>query len=135
MRLPSFIPMNREWRVPARALSCLVATLLAAGAAGCASKPAPAKGATVPASEIKVYQTPDLLQSQYTLIQHVWIDSWRSNITFPTFKSETDGMDAMKRVASDAGANGLINAICLNGSSKPSDKPELYCYADAIRVN
>jgi hypothetical protein len=135
MRLPSLVPMNREWRVPARALGCLVAAVLVAGAAGCASKPAPAKGATVPASEIKVYQTPDLLQSQYTLIQHVWIDSWRSNITFPTFKSEADGMDAMKRVASDAGANGLINAICLDGRRKPSDNPDLYCYADAIRVN
>jgi hypothetical protein len=109
--------------------------MLLAGVAGCASKATPTKGATVPASEIKVYQTPDLLQSQYTLIQHVWTDSWRTNFTFPTFKSETDGMDAMKRVASDAGANGLINAICLDGRSTPSDKPELYCYADAIRVN
>jgi len=119
-----------------RTLSCVAAAFLVAVAAGCASnKAAPTKGATVPASEIKVYQTPDLLESQYKLIQHVWIDSWRSNITFPTFKSETDGMDAMKRVASDAGANGLINAICLDGRSKPSDRPELYCYADAIRVN
>ena len=136
MRLPSLVPMNREWRVLSRALGCLAVAALVAGAAGCASsKPAPAKGATVPASDIKVYQTPDLLESQYTLIEHVWIDSWRSNITFPTFKSEADGMDAMKRVASDAGANGLINAICLDGRPKPSDKPELYCYADAIRVN
>jgi hypothetical protein len=122
------------WRVLHRALGCFAAAVLVAGAAGCASK-APAKGATVSPAEIKVYQTPDLLESQYKLIQHVWIDSWRSNVTFPTFKSETDGMDAMKRVASDAGANGLINAICLDGRSKPSDKPELYCYADAIRVN
>jgi len=135
MPLPSPVSMNREWRVLSRALACLATAVLVAGAAGCASKPTPAKGATVPASEIKVYQTPDLLQSQYTLVQHVWIDSWRSNITFPTFKSEADGMDAMKRVASDAGANGLINAICLDGRPKPSDKPELYCYADAIRVN
>lgn len=135
MPLPSPVSMHREWRVLSRALACLATVVLVAGAAGCASKPTPAKGATVPASEIKVYQTPDLLQSQYTLVQHVWIDSWRSNITFPTFKSEADGMDAMKRVASDAGANGLINAICLNGRPKPSDKPELYCYADAIRVN
>ena len=133
MPLPSPVSMN--WRVLSRALACLATVVLVAGAAGCASKPTPAKGATVPASEIKVYQTPDLLQSQYTLVQHVWIDSWRSNITFPTFKSEADGMDAMKRVASDAGANGLINAICLDGRPKPSDKPELYCYADAIRVN
>ena len=135
MPLPSPVSMNREWRVLSRAFACLATVVLVAGAAGCASKPTPAKGATVLASEIKVYQTPDLLQSQYTLVQHVWIDSWRSNITFPTFKSETDGMDAMKRVASDAGANGLINAICLDGRPKPSDKPELYCYADAIRVN
>jgi hypothetical protein len=136
MRLPSPVPMNGEWRVLSRVLGSLVVAALVAGAAGCASsKPSPAKGATVPASEIKVYQTPDLLESQYTLIRHVWIDSWRSNITFPTFKSEADGMDAMKRVASDAGANGLINAICIDGRPKPSDKPELYCYADAIRVN
>ena len=127
--------MNREWHRPLRTLGCIAAALLVACAAGCASKGAPAKGAQVPASEIKVYQTPDLLRSQYTLIEHVWIDSWRSNITFPTFKSEADGMDAMKRIASDAGGNGLINAICLDGRSKPSDNPELYCYADAIRVN
>jgi hypothetical protein len=117
MPLLSNTLMNREWRVLSRALGCLAAAALVAGATGCASsKPAPAKGEKVPASEIKVYQTPDLLQSQYTLIEHVWIDSWRSNFTFPTFKSEADGMDAMKRVASDAGANGLINAICLTGA-------------------
>jgi len=127
--------MNRGQRNPLRVLACVAAAALLASGAGCASKGAPAKGATVPPSEIKVYQTPDLLQSQYTLIQHVWIDSWRSNLTFPTFNSEVDGMDAMRRVASDAGANGLINAICLDGRSKPSDKPDLYCYADAIRVN
>jgi len=102
--------------------------------AGCASKAPPPKSKVAP-SEVKVYQTPDLLMSQYTLIEHVWIDSWRSNLTFPTFDKEADGMDAMKRVASDAGANALINAICIDGRSKPSDKPELYCYADAIRVN
>jgi len=128
---PSSVSMNHGWRFAFRcfdALFCLVIV------AGCASKQ-PVKGAKVPPSEIKVYQTPDLLQSQYTLIEHVWIDSWRTNVTFPTFKSESDGMDAMKRAASDAGANGLINAICLDGRPKPSDKPELYCYADAIRVN
>jgi hypothetical protein len=136
MLLSGPVSKNRAWRILSLALGWFAAAVLTAGVTGCASnKPAPAKGATVPPAEIKVYQTPDLLQSQYTLIQHVWIDSWRSNVTFPTFKSEADGMDAMKRVASDAGANGLINAICLDGRPKPSDKPELYCYADAIRVN
>ena len=118
----------------ARVLGCIAAALLLIAAAGCASKGPPPKSKVAP-SEVKVYQTPDLLMSQYTLIEHVWIDSWRSNVTFPTFGTEADGMDAMKRVASDAGANALINAICIDGRSKPSDKAELYCYADAIRVN
>ena len=118
----------------ARILGRVAVALLLITAAGCASKNPPPKS-KVAASEVKVYQTPDLLMSQYTLIEHVWIDSWRSNLTFPTFDKEADGMDEMKRVASDAGANALINAICIDGRSKPSDKPVLYCYADAIRVN
>ena len=117
-----------------RILGCVAVALSLIAVAGCASKAPPPKSKVAP-SEVKVYQTPDLLMSQYTLIEHVWIDSWRSNLTFPTFDKEADGMDAMKRVASDAGANALINAICIDGRSKPSDKPELYCYADAIRVN
>jgi hypothetical protein len=125
---------NPHLHIAVRGLCCLAAALLLVVVAGCASKGAPSKS-KVAASQIKVYQTPDLLQSQYTLVEHVWIDSWRSNITFPTFNTEADGMDAMKRVASDAGADALINAICLDGRSKPSSKPVLYCYADAIRVN
>ena len=117
-----------------RILGCIAAALLLIGAGGCASKSPPPKSKVAP-SEVKVYQTPDLLMSQYTLIEHVWIDSWRTNFTYPTFDTEADGMDAMKRVASDAGANALINAICIDGRSKPSDKAILYCYADAIRVN
>ncbi|HTO44434.1 MAG TPA: hypothetical protein VML56_10175 [Burkholderiales bacterium] len=117
-----------------RILGCVAVALSLIAVAGCASKAPPPKSKVAP-SEVKVYQTPDLLMSQYTLIEHVWIDSWRSNLTFPTFDKEADGMDEMKRVASDAGANALINAICIDGRSKPSDKPVLYCYSDAIRVN
>ena len=117
-----------------RILGCVAVALSLIAVAGCASKAPPPKSKVAP-SEVKVYQTPDLLMSQYTLIEHVWIDSWRTNFTFPTFDTEADGMDAMKRVASDAGANALINAICIDGRPKPSDKAVLYCYADAIRVN
>ena len=63
------------------------------------------------------------------------VASWRSNWTFPRFDTEAEGLEAMKRVASDAGANGLLHAICVNGAIKASDKPMLYCYGDAIKVN
>ena len=133
-------PVNQDrvshgWRVPLRAISCVAAALLLVSVAGCASKPVTSSKARVSPSEIKVYQTTDLLESQYTLVEYVWISSWHSNLTYPSFKSEADGIDAMKRVASDAGANGLINVICLDARSKASEKLELYCYGDAIRVN
>lgn len=121
-------------RLP-RVLICLVAAALLAGVAGCASKSKPMAKGTVPPSEIKVYQTPDLLNNQYTLIEHVWTDSWGTNLSFPTFKSEADGIEAMKRAASSAGANALIHVICLDTRLKPSQSLELNCYGDAIRVN
>ncbi len=122
------------WRVPLRAVGCVAAAVLLAGAVGCASKGVPAQSKGSP-SDVKIYQTTDLLESQYTLVQHVWIDSWRSNVTYPSFKSEADGVDAMKRVASGAGANGLIHVICFDTRSKPSQNLNLNCYGDAIRVN
>jgi len=122
-------------RLPLRALTCMVAAALLAGVAGCASQGKPPSKASVPASDIKVYQTTDLLRNQYTLIEHVWIDSWRSNVSFPSFKAEADGIDAMKRAASNAGANALIHVICLDTRSKSSQSLQLNCYGDAIRVN
>src|SRR5262245_49181702 len=108
-------------RISVRALSCAVAAALVLGVAGCASKSSkPVAKATVPPSEIKVYQTPDLLNNQYTLVEHVWTDSWSSNFTFPSFSTEADGIDAMKRAASNAGANALIHVICIDTRSKPS---------------
>jgi len=103
--------------------------------AGCASKGKTAEGPKVEPSQIKVYESTELLHSQYTLVEHVWIDSWRSNLSFPMFGTETEGLEAMKRAASDAGANALLHAVCVDGNIKSSQHPTLYCYGDAIRVN
>jgi hypothetical protein len=103
---------------------------------GCASKGAKtAEGPKVPPSQITVYESTELLHSQYTLVQHLWIDSWRSNWSFPKFSTEAEGLEAMKRAASDAGANALLHAICVNGATKASESAVLYCYGDAIKVN
>jgi hypothetical protein len=103
--------------------------------AGCAGKQKAATGPTTPPSQITLYESTDLLHTQYTLVQHIWIDSWRSNISIPRFSTEAEGLEAMKRAASDAGANALLHAVCVDGSAKPADKAGLYCYGDAIRVN
>ena len=103
--------------------------------AGCASKAKSVAGPKVPASQIAVYESTELLHSQYTLVQHLWVDSWRSNWTFPRFSTEAEGLDAMKRAASDAGANALLHAVCVDGTSNSGQGAKLYCYGDAIRVN
>ena len=102
---------------------------------GCSSKGKTVEGPKVPPSQITVYESTELLHSQYTLVQHLWVDSWRSNWTFPRFSTEAEGLEAMKRASSDAGANGLLHAVCVNGATKASDKATLYCYGDAIKVN
>src|SRR5690349_6193389 len=105
-------------------------------AMGCASKgKTTAAGPKVDPSQITVYESTDLLHSQYTLVQHVWVDSWRSNISIPSFGTEAEGVNAMKRVASDAGANALLHVLCVDGRTRPGAHASLYCYGDAIRVN
>jgi hypothetical protein len=102
---------------------------------GCASKAKTVAGPKVPPSQITVYESTDLIHSQYTLVEHVWVDSWKSNVTFPSFDTEAQGLEAMKRAASDAGANALLHVVCADGSNKPGQHSGLYCYGDAIRRN
>ena len=116
----------------AAALGCLGTLLLTAG---CASNAKTAAKPMVPPSKIAVYESTDLLQSQYTLVEHVWLDSWKSNFSVPAFSTEAQGLEAMKRAASDAGANALLHIVCVDGSTKPGQGSGLYCYGDAIRLN
>jgi hypothetical protein len=133
--MATYSAYSSDQRLRLRALACVAAASFFAGISGCATQSKPASKASVPASEVKIYQTPDLLRNQYTLIGHVWTDSWHSNLSFPSYRTEADGVEAMKRAAADAGANALINVICLDARSKPSESLKLYCYGDAIRVN
>ncbi|HUI59867.1 MAG TPA: hypothetical protein VLX90_06575 [Steroidobacteraceae bacterium] len=135
--------MTAEWEgseghggvLHSRRLVWLAAALSLALAGGCASHKPIVKGERVAPADVRVYESTDLLRNQYTLVQRVWTDSWRTNISYPSFGSEADGLDAMKRIAADSGANGLIHVICLDGRAHASSSPLLYCYGDAIRVN
>src|SRR5689334_24764413 len=107
---------NWKWLRTAAAAGLLGALALTLG---CASKAKTVAGPKTPPDQIAVYESTDLLHSQYTLLQHVWVDSWRSNFGIPRFSSEAEGLQAMKRVASDAGANALLHVICVDSASRP----------------
>jgi hypothetical protein len=109
----------------ALASSCL---LLGACATG---KKQPA--AAVPASEVQVYSTTQLGPTQYTIVQHIWTDEWRSNISVPTFSTADDGVQALKEKAAGVGASGLLNVMCMDATGYSNGR--LLCYGDAIRFN
>jgi len=111
----------------ARLASLLFACALLAA---CAS---PGKHAGGRGSDIPVYGTTQLTPLQYTVVQHIWTDELRSNISLPTFGSPDDGVQALKDKAAAVGANGLLHVMCEDAAGYSNGR--LLCYADAIRLN
>lgn len=113
------------------------AVVILAGCAlsGCSSvPPTDADGA---AGEIKVYESSRLATSQYEVVRRLWMDSWRSNFLLPTYRSEADAIGAMKTEARRAGADGLINVVCIDQGRSTwfsSQEPGILCYGNAIRL-
>ncbi len=110
----------------------LFATLIACAAlSACAiGKPS---APSVAASEVQVYNSTQLVPTQYTVVERIWIDSSKSAFGYPSFASADDGIQAMKEQAGQAGATGLLNVMCMDG--KGWNDGELLCYGDAIRFN
>jgi hypothetical protein len=108
----------------------LAAACLLLGACATGSKQ---PAASAPASEVQVYSTTQLVPTQYTIVQHIWTDEWRSNISLPTYRKADDGLQALKEKAASAGASGLVNVMCLDATGYSNG--ELLCYGDAIRFN
>ena len=115
-----------------RVLAACAVLLAAAALSGCASNKK-AGGAHVPPADVKVYNGTQLAPTQYRIVQHIWTDELRSNFTFPTFRAVDDGLQAMREKASAAGASGLVNVMCLDGTGYKTGR--LLCYGDAIRFN
>jgi len=107
----------------------LLMCVAVSGCAGSGKRTAPATAA----SQVQVYNTTQLVPSQYTVVQRLWIDSWRSNLTYPTYRAVENGIEAMREKAADAGANGLLNVMCMDATGY--SKGRLLCYGDAIKFN
>ena len=87
--------------------------------------------ASAPASEVQIYSTTQLVPTQYTIVEHIWTDSWRSNISVPTFANADAGLQELKEKAAGVGASGLVNVMCLDATGY--SRGRLLCYGDAIR--
>jgi hypothetical protein len=115
-----------------RVLAACTALLAAAALTGCASNKKTA-GAHVPPAEVKVYNGTQLAPNQYSVVQRIWIDEWRSSLSYPTFATVDAGLEAMREKASAAGASGLLNVMCMDSTGYKTGR--LLCYGDAIKFN
>ena len=98
---------------------------------------APKGAVEAQAAQVKVYRPDQLLPDQYEHVRYFWADSWRSAFWLPSAASETDGIASLQAAAARVGANGLINAGCIDQGYflRPrSGKPSIVCYGHAIRV-
>lgn len=102
---------------------------------GCASVPPTGSDGNV--TEVKVYASGQLAASQYEVVRHIWVDSWRADFSVPTYPSEAVGIAALRVEAGRLGADGLINVICLDQGHpewRSSTEPTVLCYGNAIRL-
>ena len=102
---------------------------------GCAT--APKTGENVQGDEVKFYDPSQLSLGQYDTVEHLWVESWRTAVWYPSYSSEAEGVTALKAQAARLGANGVINVSCLEdkGLFSSSAHPPLICYGLAIRVH
>ncbi|HXX86633.1 MAG TPA: hypothetical protein VEN29_21965 [Casimicrobiaceae bacterium] len=116
-----------------------ILSALFAGAAcvlsGCATTPQ--VDAEKRAPEVTVYKARELANDQYEVVSHLWVDSWRTAFSTPTYPSEDEAVASLQAEAARLGADGLVNVTCFDAGGSlwfRSDKPTLLCYANAIRV-
>ncbi len=108
----------------------LLATLIACAAlAACAT--GKSSGPSVAASEVHVYNSTQLIPTQYSVVEHIWIDSFKSAFTYPSFANADDAIQAMKEQAGQAGATGVLNVMCMDGKGWSNGRQ--LCYGDAIQ--
>jgi hypothetical protein len=107
----------------------LLATVIACVAvSACATS---RSGPTVPASEVQLYNSTQLIPTQYDVVERIWIDTSRSAFTYPSFGQPDDAIHAMREEAGKAGATGILNVMCMNGDGWRNGQQ--LCYGDAIK--
>ena len=107
-------------------LVVMVATLW-----GCATTP------QIEADDVKFYEPTQLSLGRYEAVKHLWVESWRTAVWYPSYSNKEEGITALKTKAGRLGANGVINVVCSEdkGLFSWSKEPPLICYGMAIRVH
>ena len=102
----------------------LPATLLAL-LAGCASVE------PTPADKIPVYESATGSPRVATVVKRLWVDSWITAISVPSYTSAQEAAADMKEHASALGGNGIINFGCYPQTG--ASDARLWCNGTVVR--
>src|SRR5262245_56401346 len=98
----------------------------------CASTPS--GGAKTQSDDVKIYSPAALKQGDYQTVKRIWVESWRTALSVPSYSSREDGIESLKDKAKSLDANGLINVDCYGDSGLFGGSKAYTCYGKAIKV-
>ena len=118
--------------------------LVVAVAAGSLSLPAyaadvlpdavPKKAPATARAPIKVYEPGALAPSAYTVIDRVWVSSWRSVFDVPRYPDAESAIRAFLNDAERMGGDGVVNMHCLQSAGVVARRGGHYCYGSVIKL-
>ncbi len=90
-------------------LGYLIAAAALGALPGCAST---GGDAPVKKDKVAVYQSVVNAPPSYRIVKRLWVESWVSAFTVPSYGSQAEAEEAFRQHAADLGGNGVINFGC-----------------------
>ena len=88
-----------------------------------------------PGAGVRIYEAGVISTDRYTVVRHLWAESWRSSFWVPTHEESGDAIAALQDEAASLGANGIVNLNCLNERGGGfSSRDAYFCYGNAIKL-
>jgi uncharacterized protein YbjQ (UPF0145 family) len=83
----------------------------------------PLGAAAVEADQVVIHESVTSAPPRYQVIKRLWVGSWLSAFTVPTYSSREQAEAAFRRHAAGLGGNGVINFGCYDRVISPNPPP------------
>jgi uncharacterized protein YbjQ (UPF0145 family) len=95
----------------------------------------PLAAAAVEADQVVIHESVTSAPARYEVIKRLWVGSWVSAFTVPTYRSREQAEAAFRGHAARLGGNGVINFGCYNRVISPNPPPgsPLNCNGTVVR--
>jgi hypothetical protein len=82
----------------------------------------------------RFYQVGEITVDRYTVLERIWVGSWRSALFVPKHADQAGAISALREEAARLGADGIVNLHCLQDSGGLPGESGHFCYANAIKL-